>query len=1354
MSIKVSCLDFAEEYSKLNEKERNTVLVASLEAMNMILHFSDPNILLNSYNAMNYTSVDKENKVELYADLINPILDDAMTGNICSTIGTHMSTLATLYGNRAAGSFQALIETIGDEKERESEKYKHICNFLLENEEKRLREYKEQHAVGIQDGLDIKFLLNYASGQRFMVAFSNPAIARLICSVADPNTKARYAQVLNNLTTVTEFCQAVVGKLPEHADSEKNESAFMVIRRACASYNDAMNLAKEPLNTTANPTDEVAIKGIEEKLEIIRNAEYTPDTVEDKNKDKIEEPPVNADSTGEEEEDDFEDIELIGAVNRVMDVMRDLYEVGFDLKKPTGVLCKEGMLYIKNGKSTLFEQASLAEVYKIINNVCSGYLIQSEVVTDKADEKLRDIIMRKGTTYYPEYHLGNAIGITSKGRFNDWRSVESAIKKEVNAILKREIERENDINTIVDALTTGLIISEYDPHSCVKFRLAVAGNKIPDSQLMWEYGNKSRELFGGKSTIGRCVKLPSGVIEFTIVTDDIAFNGKPLFAYEAVNALKSTGRLPSISNAIIGQDESGKIMTVDLTKNQQCITLIGAGQRSGKGVLTLNLLGTILASNAPLVYLDSKPDMSVAIRDLAKKYGVRAAVWDTVQPFGNKTGVGAPTVIKNTMSGIFGKLAYLKVAQMMMVVAHLSMLGNRLFDTTPFFIFDEVLAFQQTIKSDWGKIVTGAKEKNNDDSTQWCKRVEKWGETLQGDLSGTVNSQLPASGVCTIWLFQSMQGKYWTAQGVKGVKTTFNPFIDIITSRLSTKWLGRGTFDTENGLLNVKDDKEIKNKVENRWFGQAVSQKINGREEVTMFKPYLVLNTANNEDNCVKQFRANVGEDVWKKVAPSGALDPGAGFEGFVDLLGEGAVNNLEKGMQLLEKVMEVTGLSQKYRTVEEYIYDASIDSFFDLAPLVSGDPFAGANVKQNADKDGPGIPLTFKEDKDGNSDTSKGGTTTPSGTPLGGVNNPVTGGNQPVGGNGQTKYGGTYTEGPQGGIPFTNPAGSTPLGGNAWMGGTPPQQGMGATQDIINDAAKEIEATGVTPEQFEQILSILNKVQPVSSVDNKGYTHTTETNPEYAQPMKPGTYIDCTETSRIKLSGFEEVLTKTPMGANLYIEKMFKSILDDAATNFRSTSLINRVSFIGNAMYINAMPVNLNGVLGGPENIQLEQLFDIEILFKRYRHIRELDLDTNMLSTALMQTGNGNPYVLFEYGRNLQKINITDGRGTETIVRGGNTVGAMATDSKKKADAQAIGDTYRRKSWGDNWEKATKNSPMWGAQAAKKSLKYAGSALGGDKVKPFRGILAGAWGLGVGAVGAVTWFGWSVAKTFRGMKR
>lgn len=1073
--------------------------------------------------------------------------------------------------------------------------------------------------------------------------------------------------------------------------------------------------------------------GILDNVETTSSVENTENADDVNTSENVENISTVNENTEDDEEEDFMDSELVGSVYRVMNVMRDLYEVGFDLRKPHGVLCKDGLLYIKNRTSKVHADKSLSLVYQILNNLSGGYIVQSEVETDKSHDKLREITMRRGTTYYPEYHLGNAMGITSGGMIGDWKTLEGVLRREVTKVIKHEIERGIDVADIVDSLTTCVVVTELEPMSCIKFRIAIAGNKVNSSMFRAAYNKHARQLFGGVGDLQRCEALDSGVLEVTIVTDSVAFNGKPLFAYEAVRALLDTGRTPSIRNTIIGQDSSGKIMTTDLTKQQHCITLIGAGQRSGKGVLTLNLLGSILSSGSPLVYLDSKPDMSVTIRELASRYGIEAAVWDSVQTFGNKTGVGAPAEIRNTMSGIFGKLMYLKVVQMMMVVAHLSMLGNKLFDTTPFFIFDEVLAFQQTIKSDWGKLATGAKEKNEDANTAWCKKVEKWGETLQGDLAGTVNSQLPASGVCTIWLFQAMQSMFWTAQGAKGVKTTFNPFKDIVGSRISTKLLGRGTFDTENGLSKLKDDSEVKNKIENRWFAQSTAQKIGGREEIKMFKPYLVLNTANNGDSCVEEFRKNVGEAVWKKVAPDGTLDPGAGFEGFINLLGQGAVNNLVKGRELLEKVMQVTGLSQKYSRIEDYIYDASVDSFFDLAQLVNGNVFSSGTDMFDDDEDedyhiqlgGLGVP---------SDNTNKDGDYIPDiePNPLGGVN---TQGGTPSGVGG-AQYGGTFTPRQE---PVTNGTNS----GTVFGGSTTTT----VTDVPVDNVVEQIKNTGITEEQLVQILNILQKTPVKSSVDNKGYVRTTETNPEYAVPLERGQFIDCSDSSRVKLNPLESLLEMRG-GSEVYIDKMFKTILEDASAGFRSKSLISKVGFVGGNMYINGMIVNLNGVLGGRENITLEQIIDFEILFKKYKNLRELDLDTDTLALAMMQCGSSNPYDIFNLSSKLVKINIFGSAGTETIVRGGNGVGRMASDGNKKAQAQAIGDTYRKVTWGDSWQSATRGSKVWGAQAAKSSLRYAGKALGGDKVKPLRGIGAAIWGAGVGTVGAVSWFGWSLVKS------
>lgn len=1033
-------------------------------------------------------------------------------------------------------------------------------------------------------------------------------------------------------------------------------------------------------------------------------------------------------SIGEEDDDDFEDdadfedAELIGSVNRVMSALKDLYDVGFDLRRPQGVLTKEGMVYLKNNRSKQISQVSLAKVYGIINDCCGGYLVQSEVETDKSSEKLRSISMRRGTTYYPEYHLGNALGITSGGRVNTWGDLERNLRKEVSHILKTEIEKGIDITDIVDALTTGIIISEYDPRSCIKMRVAVAANKLNPVKFRDAYRSMSRELFGGRGEVGRCEQLKSGVVEITIVTDEVAYNGKPLFAYEAVKALRSTGRMPSITNAIIGQDVSGKIMTTNLTSQGHSVTLIGAGQRSGKGVLTLNLVGTVLASGCPMIYLDSKPDMSVILRQIAGKHGIIPAVYDTNNAFGNSVGVGAPQAVIDPLFGLFGHLMYMKVAQMMMVIAHLSMEGRKVFDKTPFFIFDEALAFQQTIKSEWSQLSKMAKDKHGDpEVVEWCKTVVNWGEAFEGALGGTINSQLPSSGVCTIWLFQTLQQSSWNAENAESLTGSFNPFKKVIFSRLSTKWMGRGTFDCENGLSKVKDDNEIKNMVDNRWFAQATSQKVMGREDVKMFKPYLVLNTANNGDSCVEAFKINVGPEVWKVVAPEGHLDPGAGFEGFIELLGEGAVNNMALGRELLNKVMEVTGLASRYNSIEEYIYDASAESFYPLAQLKRGiDTPAGERVGTGSYNDGGGISLD----------------------PFAGASND------------------TATESSIDDIKYSGDIEKSRVDNNPiYTKGSDNNKdeytnnGYGRDRHTETQTVGEADLNeiGLTPEQLQQVLRIIGKMPVESGINNEGYSET-RAGGAYVSPNTDENSIDCTQAGRVRLSPFAKFCAGSVGNTDVYYEKLFQNILNDAAESFRYTSMVTRCTIAGDNMYLNDRMLNLNGIVNGRDNIRFEDILDLKLLFKKFKSIRELDIDSNNLTNSMMQLGQGTPYAIFTLSNSLNKINIHDSGRVTTIIRGSNSRNDGVDRVKQKADFNATCDTYVARGFGDNWKKNTQGKTVWGRNASKSSLKYAGEALGGKKMKPVRGTAAFLYGATIGVVGAVAWGGFNLIKTFRGM--
>lgn len=94
----------------------------------------------------------------------------------------------------------------------------------------------------------------------------------------------------------------------------------------------------------------------------------------------------------------------------------------------------------------------------------------------------------------------------------------------------------------------------------------------------------------------------------------------PLFAYKALDALKAQGMRLSWKNAIMGTFEDGSILrngTHGVDMPSKLIHWMMAGSRAGKGVMTLNLLASAIASNKSIFYADRKPDMASVLKYLA-----------------------------------------------------------------------------------------------------------------------------------------------------------------------------------------------------------------------------------------------------------------------------------------------------------------------------------------------------------------------------------------------------------------------------------------------------------------------------------------------------------------------------------------------------------------------------------------------------------------------------------------------------------------------------------------------------------------------------------------------------------------
>lgn len=668
----------------------------------------------------------------------------------------------------------------------------------------------------------------------------------------------------------------------------------------------------------------------DEQIEVPSNSD-TPESVEDT-----------------EDIDDFadeEDPEVIANTARVMRVYKDLFEVGFDLQSPFGVLTKEGSLRLQRQKTYRKTNQSFEKLYSLFNDITNGFLVQSGLGESVEARSIRNIDLRSGTTYYPEFQLGNLFGCLGGGRVDSWADLSRNIEPEIKRNIQANIEAGKDISQIVDALTTCMVISEFSASSALSLRVSIGNNLLDKVRFKAEYEKRKNTIFAGNGELFHIELTSNGVLEIILVFNKDAFNGKPLFAYEAIQKLQERGRKPSLKNMILGQDTSGRILTENLDTQQACIILIGAGQRSGKGVLTLNLLGTVLAEGNPLIYMDGKPDMAPVLWDLGKKYNVNPAAWDLFDAHGNTIGNGAPERMLLENPGIFGVLMYFKALQLMMVAASLQSKDVELLDgKRPFFIFDEAFAVQMTMASTWQKVLDIAKDKNADpDEKEWCTKVVRWAESLDADLPAIINSQLPKSGVSTVWLFQNMQPTAWNQYQVPGLGSSkLNIMKKPVESNLSMKFLGRGTSNSEYALGSpkVKENNLISTRVLSaggRHFAKTGSQKVTDMESVQVFKPYLVLNESQNGTRSAEELKGNLTPDVLKVVAPDGELHPGAGFEGFAKMLGDDAIQNLSKGREYLEAVLSAIGVMQGYSTVDDYLYDTSLDSFKTLGELVSG---------------------------------------------------------------------------------------------------------------------------------------------------------------------------------------------------------------------------------------------------------------------------------------------------------------------------------------------------------------------------------------------------------------------------------
>ncbi|MBQ8629978.1 MAG: hypothetical protein IJ421_10965, partial [Prevotella sp.] len=207
----------------------------------------------------------------------------------------------------------------------------------------------------------------------------------------------------------------------------------------------------------------------------------------------------------------------------------------------------------------------------------------------------------------------------------------------------RSLEAVNSVNGLliyaVSCLTTGVLVIDYKTanSSPVKFKVRVSdptGKLSPNVNYAPEI---IQAAFSGNAGGKESKRASSGldpelsarfrVYEYVHEFNHTASNALPLFAYKALEVLQARGETITWKNAIIGQAMDDTILkngSGGINLSSALFHHINAGSRSGKGVMTLNMLASGIASGKALFYLDNKVDMGSMLASLAHVGGSNA----------------------------------------------------------------------------------------------------------------------------------------------------------------------------------------------------------------------------------------------------------------------------------------------------------------------------------------------------------------------------------------------------------------------------------------------------------------------------------------------------------------------------------------------------------------------------------------------------------------------------------------------------------------------------------------------------------------------------------------------------------
>jgi hypothetical protein len=708
----------------------------------------------------------------------------------------------------------------------------------------------------------------------------------------------------------------------------------------------------------------------------------------------ISEPPVI-------EESNVDPMVVRAIVNDIMNVYDKLYAPCY-VNRPLGILTSKGILTLDKENKPQILGLGTAEyskrLYSEFKNFSSNYLPE-ETTTKVIDASFLSSNGSLTNVYSPMFHLRNIYGVKDDGtvaaRWVDFKSYlyKDIFRKVSNVLSHFEDDSIGVQMALKELFTNCIIIDTLDRTKSMQLRALVEGLK---GGLGGHILRNSKTIFATSTGMVLSETNDSlNIRSLLYVFDENAYKNEILFSYKAYEKLINSGLQPSAKNVVVGRGLNGEDITENFDDEGNILIGIIAGSRSGKGVVTLNILASLYADDCPVFYLDFKPDMSATLWDMEKSLNARghnAKIFaidskanlrkDGVTPVRQfPYGLNAPSGLGLETSH-FALMPYLKTMQFACMLAKLRATGVLPSKSKMVFVLDEAQKLNKTYASaleKLQKVLVRTKPKGADAPSAEYSYAEKYLDVFMDGLTNGIGVLRDTDGgsgrVSILLLGQKADPGEW---GLFSARDWRSGVFGMMAGTLNTKFIGRqaGTsIDYAMPKINFNGKSHL-TEGDRGYFLRVRDAKVSTQaaEDLQIIKSYLVLNKNdfNYEDyksgNVDKTsftggLLTNISDDALADSIVRGdflnedeSIRDSIGFDGLMKLIMGGAANSeaeiarkMSISYVLMSEVFTKMGLSSRYSTLEEYLYDCSLESIFSLDELL--DMYSGISGVRNSDE-------------------------------------------------------------------------------------------------------------------------------------------------------------------------------------------------------------------------------------------------------------------------------------------------------------------------------------------------------------------------------------------------------------------